>query len=827
MNFKHKKNLQESIDGMKKIFGISWSPNLLRLAVAHVDERRLVRVTLFDENGDRREMFQTKPANKNSKSYIVKDIAFSPDSTKLAISQSDCIIFVYSFGQHWGDKKVICNKFEQNFPVTAMVWPNKMNNELFFGTADGKVKKALLKSNSAQGLYSTGSFVVAMSYNMENTNLLSSHMDHSIFCYNIENGNSLKIHTLPTLTYCLSYLVGNQFLTADLQKKVHIHNDTGEVTQTFDYAKKENLKDFSICKANSNFDLIAVGNYNKLFIYGFNTKLIRWEESCVLDIENYYSFTALCWKQDFGVLVTGSLCGSLDMFESCVKKSVVADKFEITYMSLSQIMIKDLEKGRRINIKSTLAPEILKVSVQNNNYIVITTESSLIVGDLNTQKWSEVPWHSTGEEKYDFNNCNTCLVYVNGEIAVIEFSNNEIVGYFRTEFSHPNLVSAKVLSGKNQNVKLIAYLVDTTTIAIQDLNLQNVILTYVNDSKVEYVEFSKSGRKLIFRDGNKNLNMLLLPEGKKIALIPLCYFAQWVPNTEVLVAQNPKNLFVWYNIENYQSPQLVQVKGTVESIERRKGKIEVYIVQENTEESEISQKVYLDENLVNLSLALDERELSKALAILDTMPLTNETKLYWKVLSEIALEERNLQISQRCFASLSNYPKVTYIKALLKKQEKNPKDPLVNARILILEKKYKDAEVLLVQNNMVKEAVELFKEVQRYEDALRLSEEFKLPETELMKKDYLDWLIKSEMFNEAAELKLKDNCFLEAISFYIQGELQVKAANLIMDYKIINVDKGTVDYLVKRINELGIPDVARKLRDFAVENGLQYANVDN
>lgn len=64
MEYKHIKNLQESIDGMKKIFSISWSPNLMRLAVAHVDEKRSVRITLYDENGEKRDSFPTKPANK-------------------------------------------------------------------------------------------------------------------------------------------------------------------------------------------------------------------------------------------------------------------------------------------------------------------------------------------------------------------------------------------------------------------------------------------------------------------------------------------------------------------------------------------------------------------------------------------------------------------------------------------------------------------------------------------------------------------------------------------------------------------------------------------
>jgi len=64
MNFKHIQNLQESIDGMKKIFSLTWSPNLMRLAVAHVDDKRNVRISLFDEYGEKRDSFPTKAANK-------------------------------------------------------------------------------------------------------------------------------------------------------------------------------------------------------------------------------------------------------------------------------------------------------------------------------------------------------------------------------------------------------------------------------------------------------------------------------------------------------------------------------------------------------------------------------------------------------------------------------------------------------------------------------------------------------------------------------------------------------------------------------------------
>lgn len=52
-------------------------------------------VYLFDENGERKDKFKTKAADGTNTSYVVRAMAFSPDSTKLAIAQSDNIVFVY------------------------------------------------------------------------------------------------------------------------------------------------------------------------------------------------------------------------------------------------------------------------------------------------------------------------------------------------------------------------------------------------------------------------------------------------------------------------------------------------------------------------------------------------------------------------------------------------------------------------------------------------------------------------------------------------------------------------------------------------------------
>lgn len=83
---------------------LCWAPNNQKLAVATCDRQ----VLLFDEEGKKRDKFSTKPHDPEAgkKSYLITGVAFSPDSTKIAVAQSDCIVYVYKIGENWGDKKV-------------------------------------------------------------------------------------------------------------------------------------------------------------------------------------------------------------------------------------------------------------------------------------------------------------------------------------------------------------------------------------------------------------------------------------------------------------------------------------------------------------------------------------------------------------------------------------------------------------------------------------------------------------------------------------------------------------------------------------------------
>ncbi|KAG8230356.1 hypothetical protein J437_LFUL000627, partial [Ladona fulva] len=164
MQLKYLRNILPTQESLDKICAIAWSPNNLKLAVCASD--RVVQ--LFDEFGERKDKFPTKPVDAKvvnlflfgKKSYVIRGLAFSPDSTKIAVGQSDNIVFVYKVGEEWGEKKVICNKFPLQSSVTCIAWP--LEGPIIVGLADGKVRAAHTRNNRSQTLYSTDSLVISL-----------------------------------------------------------------------------------------------------------------------------------------------------------------------------------------------------------------------------------------------------------------------------------------------------------------------------------------------------------------------------------------------------------------------------------------------------------------------------------------------------------------------------------------------------------------------------------------------------------------------------------------------------------------------------------------
>jgi intraflagellar transport protein 172 len=196
-------------------------------------------------------------------------------------------------------------------------------------------------------------------------------------------------------------------------------------------------------------------------------------------------------------------------------------------------------------------------------------------------------------------------------------------------------------------VKRVAYLVDLHTLQIQDLNNGSILSSIHHDSKVDWLELSGKGNKLLFRDKKHHLHIYDIATQRRHTLLSYCTYVQWVPNSDVVVAQSRENLCIWYAIDSPERVTLFPIKGDVEDIERTGGKTEVVV-----NEGVSSVSYTLDEGLIEFGTAVEDRDYDRAITLLESLEATPETDAMWKSLADTALENKKLAIAERCFAAL-------------------------------------------------------------------------------------------------------------------------------------------------------------------------------
>uniref|UniRef100_A0A2K5CVW5 Intraflagellar transport 172 n=1 Tax=Aotus nancymaae TaxID=37293 RepID=A0A2K5CVW5_AOTNA len=289
---KHLRTLLSPQDGAAKVTCMAWSQNNAKFAVCTVDRV----VLLYDEHGERRDKFSTKPANMKVKSifiYMVKGMAFSPDSTKITIGQTD-IICVYKIGEDWGDKKVICHKFIQMInAVTCLQWTSEYI--IVFGLAEGKVKEG----NTRERVVGKMSYVVCLTTNCSGKEILSGHADGTIIRCSGESQVLLKNGKLvnhPCPPYALAWAT-NSIMAAGCDRRIIAYGKEGHVLQSFDYSRDPQEREFTTAVASPGGQSVVLGSMTgELRVFNWSPQRSIWEEAKPRQIANLYTITALAWK---------------------------------------------------------------------------------------------------------------------------------------------------------------------------------------------------------------------------------------------------------------------------------------------------------------------------------------------------------------------------------------------------------------------------------------------------------------------------------------------------------------------------------------------------
>ncbi|KAM8953335.1 intraflagellar transport protein 172 homolog [Pelodytes ibericus] len=785
MQLKHMKTLLTPQEGAAKVTCMAWSQNNAKFAVCTVDRV----VLLYDEHGERRDKFSTKPIESKfgKKSYMVRSMAFSPDSTKIAIGQTDSIIYVYKIGDDWGDKKVICNKFIQTSAVTCLQW--LAENAIVFGLAEGKVRLANTKTNKSSTIYGTESYVVSLASNVSGKGILSGHADGTIVRYFFDDEGSGesqgKLVTHPCPPYALAW-AASSIVAGGCDKKLVAYGKEGQIIQTFDYSRDPSEREFTTAATSPSGQSVVIGSYDRLRVLNWSSRKCMWEEAKPKEIPNLYTITALAWKHDGSRLCAGSLCGAVEQFDCCLRRTIYKNKFEITYVGPSQVIVKNLSSGTRIVLKSHYGYEVDEVKILGKErYLVAHTSDTLLLGDLGTNRLSEVAWQgSGGNEKFFFENENVCMIFNAGELSLVEYGSNEILGTVRTEFMNPHLMSVRLNERRQRGTednKKLAYLIDMKTIAIVDLVAGYKVGTVVHDSKIDWLEMNETGHKLLFRDKKLRLNLFDIGSSQKSAILNYCSYVQWVPGSDVVVAQNRSNLCVWYNIDSPERVSMFPLKGDIVDLERNEGKTEVIVT-----EGVNSVSYMLDEGLIEFGTAIDDGDYYRAAAFLETLEMSSETEAMWKSLSKLTLEAGHLRVAERCFSALGDVAKAKFLRETNEIAEQASREHggdgmqsyKVCARLAMLNKDYKLAEVIYLEQDSVLEAMQMYQELHMWEEAISVAQAKGHPEMENLKRSYLQYLSDTKQDERAGEMREMEGDYIAAVSLYLRAGLPAKAARL-------------------------------------------------
>lgn len=347
---------------------------------------------------------------------------------------------------------------------------------------------------------------ISLTSNSKGNGFLSGHDDGTVVRFYVSeegaeaSGRLLQHHVPP---FAIAWPQGG-VAVGGCDKKIYFYDNQGRQVKVFDYSRNDTERDFNIAASSPNGQAVAFGGFDRIRIYSWSPRLSAWSESATKEIEHMYSVSALTWGKDGSKLAIGSVSGTVVLFESVLRRTIWQDKFELVFVAPSQLLVKSLqEPSEQMTIQSQLGLEIDDVRIMGkDNYLLARTEDSLILCDLTQNLISEVPWTISGRhERFYFENPNVCLIFNVGELSLVEYGENIILGSVRTEFVNPHVISVRLNErGSTSNNKKLAYLLDIKTICVVDLISQITIAQVSHDSKIDWLELCETGYKLLFRD---------------------------------------------------------------------------------------------------------------------------------------------------------------------------------------------------------------------------------------------------------------------------------------------------------------------------------------
>lgn len=795
MKIKHDKTLivPEKPTSLSRIEQCAWSQNGDRLAVCLSNSNQ---VTLYSGgNLDKKEKFALKPVDKafSKTSFTVKGLAFSPDSTKIAVGQTDSVIYIFKVGLEVGEKKVISGKYSISSSCTCLFWHEK---GIVFGSLDGKVKLIQTSSNRMANVVSSNSMVISMA--VSGDDVCVGFLSGAIVLTSLgskESSRQVASSTCPA--FALTMTSKSYVCFGGCDGKLTFVNTSISVNDSRARQVLELGVEINIASSSPSGNLIVIACNESLILFKFEN---YWRKGQTINLTGGHLITCISWTKDGTRMCVATVNGGVELFSFEWKKKMIGDKFQVDFVGGNQVVISDISTKVKALFKSE--HEIEDVKIIRDNYAVVKTSATLIVGDIlenSPEKTSEVEWTGMSMKgtRFSFDYEGVVLINVVGELYVIELGQNDFLCSVRTDFVNPHLMSVRINERKS-GVKVIAYLFDLKTVCVLDLVTNFQMCVWNHGKRIDWIELNETGKKMLFRDRSQRLHIIDILTQESQVILNFCGFVQWVPGSDVIVAQSQEKVYIWYDLAK---PVVQEIAGgtkvEVTGIERANG-ITKIVFSNKTE-------LQLDESLIEFDTALQDGDLDRAVSFLESMKrtLTTESESMWRQLGKIALKNHNLLVAERAYAAVGDIPKATFIKECQGDIH----------QLALLEGDWNTFEM-----NDFEEAIEMYLKLNKWQRAIDLAARTGRNDVqEDLEQRYFNHLMESGQEAEAASVKEKSGDVIEAIKLYQSSGRAVQAANVIL--KAINGRHASEMISDSLINSV-IADL--KASDFYAEAGGLY-----
>ncbi|VDO91165.1 unnamed protein product [Haemonchus placei] len=307
----------------------------------------------------------------------------------------------------------------------------------------------------------------------------------------------------------------------------------------------------------------------------------------------------------------------------------------------------------------------------------------------------------------------------------------------------------------------------------ENLMNDNIEVSITHTTTIDWLELSETATKLLFRD--KRSRLFLLDGSRQSSLLNFCTYVQWVPGSDTIVAQSGNSLHVWYNPALPDQVTTITIKGEIESVLRDAERTEVIVQEDNAKVA-----YELDNVQIDFGSALESGDLNRASAFLDHYKVDDAYSM-WNKVAQMASEQKNFFVAQRCFAALNEYPRARAAFRNAEMAEVTAKEIggdgtqhwKIRANAAQLMRNFKEAENIYLKNNAIEEAIEMYQLLQKWDEALSIAKAVNYPGFEQLKANYYRTLFDTGRDAKAAEraerLYLEANLQKEAIAMYIKN----------------------------------------------------------